>query len=82
MRKISASVAVTSIVTSILVLYNVMIYRSGPIDLVLLIFCISPILMAWLVMTILKDKTSQGPELRPGEHWGYQDRNKEDLDVF
>ena len=80
--KISASKTVTTIVTAILVFYNVMIYNSGLSDLVLFIFCISPILMIWLVITILKDGVYQGRELSPGEHWGYQDRNSEELNVF
>jgi hypothetical protein len=80
--KISASTAVTTIVTSILVFYNVMIYNSGLSDLVISIFCISPFLMIWLVLTILKDGVYKGPELPPGEHWGYQDRKNEELNVF
>ena len=79
--KNNASAVVTAIVTSIMVFYNVMLYKSGPTDLVLIIFCLSPLLMIWLVMTILKD-IYRGRELSPGEHWGYQDRNKEDLSKF
>ena len=80
--KISASTAVTSIVTSVLVFYNVMILNTGLSDLVLFIFCISPFLMIWLVVTILKDDFYRGRELGPGEHWGYQDKNSEELNVF
>jgi hypothetical protein len=80
--KINASVAVTTIVTSILVIYNVMINISGPSDLVLSIVCISPLLMIWMVLTILKDDFYQGRELSPGEHWGYQDRNSDELNTF
>ncbi|RYY18805.1 MAG: hypothetical protein EOO04_23265, partial [Chitinophagaceae bacterium] len=70
--KISASAIVTVVVTSIMLLYNILLYRSGPTDLVLIIFCLSPFLMIWLVLTILKTGTYRGPELSPGEQWGYQ----------
>ena len=79
--KNSASAVVTAIVTSIMVFYNILLHTSGPTDLVLIIFCLSPLLMIWLVMTILKD-IYRGRELAPGEHWGYQDRNNDDLNVF
>ncbi|RYY15925.1 MAG: hypothetical protein EOO04_27820 [Chitinophagaceae bacterium] len=65
-----------------MIVYNVMLYMSGPTDLVLMIFCMSPILMIWLVLTILKTGKYDGPELSPGEHWGYQDKKKEELNVF
>ena len=80
--KINAPVVVTTIVTSIMVFYNVMINISGPSDLVLSIFCISPLLMIWMVLTILKDDFYKGRELSPGEHWGYQDRNSDELNTF
>ena len=80
--KISAAAAVTVIVTAIMVFYNVMLHILGPTDLVLMIFCMSPLLMIWLVLTILKSGKYKGRELSPGEHWGYQDRNKDEFDIF
>ena len=50
--------------------------------LAMLIFCISPFLMIWLVLTILRDKSFKYPELPPGQHWGYRGKNKDDLGVF
>ena len=82
MMKINAPVIVTSIVTSILVVNRVMIDQHDRLDLAMLIFCISPFLMIWLVLTILRDKSFKYPELPAGQHWGYRGKNKDDLGVF
>lgn len=39
-----------------------------------LIFALSPLLVIWMVISVLKDKSVKVPDLEDYEHWGYQDR--------
>lgn len=38
------------------------------------IFALSPFLVIWMVVSVLKDRSVQAPELEGDEQWGYQDR--------
>lgn len=38
------------------------------------VFALSPFLVIWMVVSVLKDRSVQVPELEGDEQWGYQDR--------
>lgn len=37
-------------------------------------FSLSPFLVIWMVVSVLKDPSGNTPELANDEHWGYVDR--------
>ena len=80
--KIYAPIPVTISVTVILVLYNIFIVTGAASDIVTIIFCISPLLMIWLVLAIIKKGNYTGRDLDSDEHWGYQDRDSETMGTF
>ena len=45
-------------------------------------FILSPILLVWMVVVVLKHGKYNGPELKGGEEWGYQDKARDELGVF
>ena len=69
-------------VTVILLIYCILIGFNISLPVAYLIFGISPILIAWLVYTILRFGKYKGKEFDTGEEWGYQDRIKQDLDIL
>jgi hypothetical protein len=38
------------------------------------VFSLSPFLVIWMVVSVLKDKSHPVPELEAGDEWGYADR--------
>lgn len=77
-EKIPASVYV---VTALLVLYTILISLNAPIRITGFLFMISPVLIIWMVVSVLKAK-SNVKDLADGEEWGYADKKKEDLNIF
>jgi hypothetical protein len=51
-------------------------------DIVTIIFCISPLLMIWMVLAIIKKGRYTGRDLGTDEHWGYQDRDSKTFGTF
>ena len=64
--------------TTYLVLYCVF-FLYGLDDAVSFMFILSPILVAWMVITILKDPNHTTRELDENEEWGYGDKNREEF---
>lgn len=75
------SVAVGT-VSLILVVYCILINFNAPLKLVYFIFSISPILVIWMVYTVLRHGSYNGNELQADEEWGYQDVSKDELGVL
>jgi len=69
-------------VTVILLIYCILIGFNISLPVAYLIFGISPILITWLVYTIIRFGKYKGKEFGTGEEWGYQDRTKQDLDIL
>jgi len=72
----------TIVVTSCLFLYQAFCSLGIAINFNYIIFLISPLLMIWMVLTILKDKKTKVRELKEDEEWGYGDIEKDSLGVF
>ncbi|ULQ58412.1 hypothetical protein KJS94_09410 [Flavihumibacter rivuli] len=70
------SVLVASIATAFAVIYNFLHLQGASLGLLLFLFALSPFVMGWLVITVLKDKSVKVRELEEGEEWGYTDREK------
>ena len=82
MFKMSKSFWVTFIVTAYLVIYTLLRYAEVPEYYLLTMFVLSPILVVWMVITVLKDSSRDVQELEKEEEWGYQDEDRRTLGTF
>lgn len=64
----------TAFVTTYLVVYTILFHLDVSMPVLLLMFAISPFLVLWMVITILKYGVYNGRELGENEEWGYQDK--------
>jgi hypothetical protein len=46
-------------------------------NIVSIMFMLSPVLVVWMVIAVLKHGKYTGPELKHDEEWGYQDKSRE-----
>jgi hypothetical protein len=70
------------VVSGFLVLYVLVRSTHAPASIGLGMFVLSPILLLWMVISVLKSKNFTGKELNEGEEWGYADKRKEELGMF
>ncbi|WP_158826783.1 hypothetical protein [Mucilaginibacter lacusdianchii] len=76
-----ASTAVIS-ATIYLLVYMILFSTGLSISILSYLFLTSPLVLIWMVFTILKDDTSLYPELEAEEEWGYKDKKRGDLGMF
>lgn len=69
-------------VTAYLLLYYILFYSGAGEDIITAMFVASPLLVTWMVITILKNGKFNGSELKENEEWGYGDRDKDSLNIF
>lgn len=65
-------------VSAYLALYYIF-FAAGLENIVALMFLFSPLLVAWMVVTILRYGKYKGRELKEDEEWGYEDKRREEL---
>ena len=70
-----------SAVSTILLVYCVLLNINVPQSLCYFIFSISPFLLIWLAYTVLRFGIYEGKNLDE-EEWGYQDKSKDELWVL
>jgi hypothetical protein len=70
------------IVTALLLLYAILISLNTPLQITGSLFFISPFLLAWMAVSILKSGDHNKKDLAEGEEWGYADKKKEELNTF
>lgn len=71
------SVGPTIIVSLYLLMYHLAFNFDAPSDLIISMFLLSPFLLIWMAVSIMKDKSTEVVELKESEEWGYQDRSRE-----
>ncbi|MCG7857609.1 hypothetical protein MD537_11540 [Flavihumibacter sediminis] len=76
------SIIVAIIATLYLLVYVILYVLGAGSGLVTILFTLSPLVVLWLVFTVLKDDSVPVRELEDGEEWGYADREKETLGLF
>ncbi len=76
------SIIVAIIATLYLLVYVILYVLGAGSGLVTILFTFSPVVVFWLVFTVLKDDSVPVRELEDGEEWGYADREKETLGLF
>lgn len=67
---------VTTFVTVYLVIYTNLLHTGASDNLTTLLFALSPFLVVWMAVTIMKYGKYTGAELKEDEEWGYQDVDK------
>lgn len=72
---------VTIVVTAYLFLYYILFHFGAGQELIYIMFGLSPVLVIWLAVTIIKDPKAKS-RLLDEEEWGYADKNKSDLNIF
>ncbi|MEP7372764.1 MAG: hypothetical protein ABI675_05195 [Chitinophagaceae bacterium] len=70
------------IVSAFLVVYVLLISTNATRSIGWMIFVVSPLLLVWMVISVLRSKKFTGKDLEKGEEWGYADKRKEDLGMF
>jgi hypothetical protein len=73
---------VTLIVTLYLVIYTLLHQSGASLQVLGIMFLLSPFLVIWMAYTILRHATYNGKELKEDEEWGYSDKDKDDLGIF
>lgn len=69
----------TAFVTIYLAVYTVLHNIAVSFDVISTMFFLSPLLVIWMVYTILKYGKYEGRELEENEEWGYADKSGEQL---
>ena len=64
-----------------LLLYIILISFDAPLKITGMVSFLSPFLIVWMTLAVLKSKTIV-KELCNKEEWGYADKNKEELNTF
>ena len=78
----SSSIFPVILVTTLLIVYHILLITGWPSVLTGIIFLLSPFLIIWMVCRVIRYEAHHGRELNGGEEWGYSDKNTEDLGVF
>jgi hypothetical protein len=71
-----------SIISTILLVYCILVGFNISLPVAFFIFSISPFLVAWLAYTIIRFGSYEGKEFAKDDECGYQDKRKEDLDLL
>ena len=73
---------VVVIVTIYLVIYTIFTVTGVDSRIIMLMYMCSPLLLLYMVYTVLKHGEPPQKELEENEEWGYADVEKKDLGVF
>ena len=74
--------AVVSILTIYLITYVILFVTGFSVTIAMYMFLTSPILLVWMVYSILTDEQYEYPDLGDNEEWGYRDKAKSELGIF
>jgi cytochrome c biogenesis factor len=79
-----ASLVPVLLVTFYLLIYTTITYLQVSVGITFLMYAVSPFLIIWMVVSVLKGGEGETKvlELNEKEEWGYQDINKEELGMF
>jgi len=57
--------------TLYLIVFVISIHFEFPESITLGLFTLSPLMLIWLAITVLKDSSEQYPEMNEDQEWGY-----------
>ena len=78
-QRIPASVF---IVSAFLVGYVLVMSTNAVASIGRFLFILSPSLLIWMVISVLRSKNFTGKDFEEEEEWGYADKRKEELGMF
>lgn len=70
------------VVSTVLLLYVLLLRLFPGSSLVNIVYAASPFLTGWMVYRVIRFGKFSGKELKEGEEWSYEDRNKNELGLF
>jgi hypothetical protein len=71
------------LLATVYLLVYVLLFDAGATERVIgALFSLSPLVVIWMVVQVLKHGHYTGKELEDGEEFGYEDRAKETLQFF
>jgi hypothetical protein len=70
------------LVTCYLVIYYMLFHANASFEVLATMFIISPLLLVWMVVVVLKYGKYNGRELKEEEEWGYEDTPRDRLGTF
>lgn len=79
MKRYEIAIAVAS---GYLIVYLLLFELNAPFWMLGLMFSLSPIPVLWMAYQILSNAPYKGPGLEPGEEFGYEDADKNQLGIF
>lgn len=68
----------TTIVTVYLAVYCIL-FLIGLGSIMSIMFTFSPIMVIWMVVTVLKNGKYTGTALKEDEEWGYEDKSRDEF---
>lgn len=68
------AVQVVVLVTLLLLVYCICVLTGWGIPFAELFFVLSPVLVIWMVVAVLKGHDTPVPELKEDQEWGYADK--------
>lgn len=70
------------IVSVLLILHVLASSANGPAVITRFLFVISPFLLIWMVISVVRSGPYTGKEFEEGEEWGYEDKQKADAGLL
>jgi hypothetical protein len=71
-----------AVATTYLIVYTFLFETGASLLLLSALFAFSPVVLVWMVYSILRFAPHTGRTLKEGEEYGYADKRTEDLKTF
>jgi|GEM_PF-1362090 len=78
----SKEILPVAVVSTLLLVNCILIFFGGDITLINIIALAGPLLLIWMVYSVLKHGQYKGSQLKENEEWGYAGKNRNDLGMF
>ena len=71
-----------SILTIYLITYVILFVTGFSVTIAIYMFLVYPVLLVWMVYSVLTDEQYEYPDLGDNEEWGYLYKAKNELGIF
>ena len=71
-----------SILTIYLITYVILFVTGFSVTIAIYMFLVYPVLLVWMVYSVLTDEQYEYHDLGDNEEWGYRDKAKNELGIF
>lgn len=73
LKIMSKSIRATIIATAFFLLYGILFFLSAPVKVLIGMLLVSPVVLGWLVYTVITDKNYNTRDLKDDEEFSYKD---------